>query len=171
MKTITAKSPLISIIAAIGEHSEIGKNNQLLWHLPADFKHFKNTTMGKPIIMGRNTFESLPGGALPGRLNIVLSRQQLDIPDVSVVPNLNTAIELAQKEHSELMIIGGAMLYQQAMAIAGRLYITHVKFSDPKADAFFPVINPSNWHLSASQHHSADEKNKYDFTINTYERK
>ena len=160
----------LSLIAAIGNHSEIGKNNQLLWHLPADFTHFKKTTMGKPIIMGRKTFESLPG-ALPGRLNIVLSRQNLDMKGAVVVNSIDQALQLAQKEHHEIMIIGGATLYNKTIEMAHRLYITHVNFSDPQADAFFPTIHPELWQVKSSTQYPADENNPYDFSIKIYDRK
>lgn len=170
MDSSTPQQTRISLIAAIGENSEIGKGNQLLWHLPADFKHFKKTTMGKPVIMGRRTFESLPG-VLPGRLNIVLSRQALNIKGVTVVNSLSEAIELAQQHHSEIMVIGGEMLYRNAIDLADRLYITHVKHSDEHADAFFPEIVKDTWQLKSSELNHADEKHLYDFSINVYERR
>ncbi len=158
---------MISLIAAIDEAGGLGINNQLLCHLPADLQHFKLTTMGKPIIMGRKTFVSI-GKPLPGRLNVVLSRSGLSIEGVTVLDSLEKAINQT-KEFPEIMIIGGAELFAKAMKQATRLYITriHHQFA---ADVFFPEIKESIWHCSDKQFRQRDEKNKYDMTFYTYER-
>lgn len=158
---------IISLIAAIDEARGLGFNNQLLCHLPADLQHFKTTTMGKPIMMGRKTFESI-GKPLPGRLNIVLSHSLSAIDGVMVFNSLQQALSQIQ-EYPEIMIIGGEQLFRDAMNIADNLYITriHHQFT---ADVFFPEINETLWcctHKVLRQH---DEKNKYDMTFYKYER-
>lgn len=157
----------ISIIAAIDEAGGLGINNQLLCHLPADLHHFKLITMGKPIIMGRKTFASI-GKPLPGRLNIVLSRSISLIDEVHVVDSLEKAMDCAV-EHREIMIIGGAELFNEVMDIATTLYITriHHQFA---ADVFFPKINESVWCCRNKVFRKQDDKNKYDMTFCLYER-
>ncbi|CAM3068521.1 dihydrofolate reductase [Legionella steigerwaltii] len=158
---------MISLIAAIDETGGLGLNNQLLCHLPADLQHFKSITMGKPIIMGRKTFASI-GKPLPGRLNVVLSRSSPPIEGVVICDSLENA--LAQtKEFPEVMIIGGAELFAEAMNKANRLYITriHHQFT---ADVFFPEIDISIWHCKEKQYREHDEKNKFNMTFYIYER-
>ena len=158
---------MISLIAAIDEANGLGFNNQLLYHLPADLQHFKAITMGKPILMGRKTFTSI-GKPLPGRLNIVLSRNAFPIEGVVVSNSLEDAIKEC-KDFPELMIIGGSELFAQLINKADRLYITriHHRFT---ADVFFPEINEAIWHCQESQHRSQDEKNKFDMTFQIYQR-
>ncbi|KTC80514.1 dihydrofolate reductase [Legionella cherrii] len=158
---------MISLIAAIDEAGGLGLNNQLLCHLPADLQHFKSITMGKPIIMGRKTFASI-GKPLPGRLNVVLSRSIAAIEGVLVCDSLENAMMKTQ-EFPEIMIIGGAELFTEAMNKATRLYITriHHQFT---ADVFFPEIDSSIWHCQDKQFRQHDEKNKYDMTFYIYER-
>ncbi|WP_454784444.1 dihydrofolate reductase [Legionella sp. WA2024007413] len=158
---------MISLIAAIDETGGLGLNNQLLCHLPADLQHFKSTTMGKPIIMGRKTFASI-GKPLPGRLNIVLSRNVPRIEGVTVVDSLEKAIQQTD-EFPEIMILGGAELFTEAMEKATRLYITHIHHQFT-ADVFFPEIDAAIWHCCNEQFRPCDEKNKYDLTFCTYER-
>lgn len=157
----------ISLIAAIDEHSGLGKDNQLLCHLPADLQHFKTLTLGKPIIMGRKTHESI-GKALPGRLNIVLSKHISTIKDVTVVGSLQEALVLA-KDAPEVMIIGGANLFVQALPFAQQVYLTliHAKF---EADVFFPELDKNTWHCKEAVERSRDEKNHYDLTFYRYEK-
>lgn len=155
------------MIAAIDEANGLGINNQLLCHLPADLQHFKNITMGKPIIMGRSTFESI-GKPLPGRVNIVLSRTTKSIEGTRVVDSLDTALSEAG-DVSEILIIGGENLFTQAMPIANRLYITRIHHHFT-ADVFFPKIDESQWDCRDKMFRSHDEKNKYDMTFLTYER-
>ncbi|AWN75512.1 dihydrofolate reductase [Legionella anisa] len=158
---------MISLIAAIDETGGLGFNNQLLCHLPADLQHFKSITMGKPIIMGRKTFASI-GKPLPGRLNIVLSHSVTSIEGVSVFNSLEKAINQT-KEFPEIMIIGGAELFAEAMNKAARLYITRIHHQFI-ADVFFPEIDESIWHCHEKQFRPHDEKNEYDMTFYTYER-
>jgi dihydrofolate reductase len=158
---------MISLIAAIDETYGLGFNNQLLCHLPADLQHFKSVTMGKPIVMGRKTFNSI-GKPLPGRLNIILSRNASPIDGVVVSNSLDNAIQEC-KDFPEIMIIGGAELYAQSINQADRLYITriHHRFT---ADVFFPEINDSIWQCQETQYRSKDEKNKFDMTFEMYQR-
>ena len=157
----------LSLIAAMDEAHGIGRNNQLLCHLPADLQHFKSTTLGKPIIMGRKTFESI-GKPLPGRLNIVLSRTMSPIEGVLLFDSLEKALDYV-KEVPEVMIIGGAALYQQTISIATCLYITviHHVF---EADVFFPKIDSSVWGCSEKAFRPKDEKNIYDMSFCIFER-
>lgn len=158
---------IISLIAAVDESGGLGINNQLLCHLPADLQHFKSITMGKPIIMGRKTFISI-GKPLPGRLNIVLSRSLSLIDGVHVLDSLEKAIEYTA-EHREIMIIGGAELFNDAIDKASSLYITHIHHQFT-ADVFFPKIDESVWHCRNEQFRHQDEKNRYDMTFCFYER-
>ena len=151
---------IISIVVATGINGEIGKDNKLLWHLPADLKYFKNLTSGHPIIMGRHTYESI-GRPLPNRRNIVITRQQdLKIEGVDVVHTLEEAIALV-KDQEEIMVIGGADVYKQALPIADRIYITRVNVQ-PEADRYFPDLNMDNWTKNVDISHPADEKNEHD---------
>jgi dihydrofolate reductase len=151
---------ILSIVVATGINGEIGKDNKLLWHLPADLKYFKNLTSGHPIIMGRHTFESI-GRALPNRRNIVITRQQdLKIEGVDVVHSLEEAIALV-KDLEEIMVIGGADVYKQALPIADRIYITRVNV-EPEADRYFPDLDMDNWIINVDISHPADEKNEHD---------
>ncbi|MDA9272032.1 dihydrofolate reductase [bacterium] len=158
---------IVSLIAAIDEKGGLGQSNQLLCHLPADLKQFKTLTWGKPIIMGRKTYDSI-GRALPGRLNIVLSRQKLTIEGVTVVESLDQAVAMTQNE-PEIMIIGGGQLFVQALPLSTRVYLTriHHQFA---ADVFFPVLDEAQWICRETIDHQRDEKNPYDFTFCRYER-
>ncbi len=149
----------LCLIAALAQNRVIGRDNQLPWHLPADLKHFKAMTLGKPIIMGRKTWDSL-GRPLPGRLNLVVSRQEgLALEGAEVFPSLDAAIERAdawarEEEAEELMLIGGAELYAQALVQADRLYLTRVELA-PEGDAFFPEVSQQDWRLASSIEHEA----------------
>lgn len=133
----------VSMIVAKGKNNEIGKDNDLLWHLPSDLKFFKSVTMGKSIIMGRKTFQSLPK-ALPGRKNIVISRDpSFEAPGAVVVNDIDSA--LRESETEEAFIIGGASIYEAFFPLAKKLYITEVDFSDSSADVYFPDIDLSRW--------------------------
>ncbi|RUR16225.1 dihydrofolate reductase [Legionella sp. km535] len=159
---------IISLIAAVDERGGLGCNNQLLCHLPADLQYFKQTTMGKPIIMGRKTFESI-GRPLPGRKNIVLSHSLISIDGVTVLDSLARAIS-STAEENEVMIIGGANLFSLAIDIADRIYLTRIHHSFA-ADVFFPEINEEVWGCRKSGFRERDEKNQYDMTFLVYERK
>ena len=159
---------IISLIAALDEAGGIGIDNQLLCHLPADLQHFKTITMGKPIIMGRKTYESI-GRPLPGRLNIVLSNSCSVIEGVVVVNSLEKALA-ETKDSLEVMIIGGEQLFKDSMVIANRLYITRIHHQFI-ADVFFPSIDEQLWECTNDTFRQQDEKNKYDMSFYIYERK
>ena len=160
----------LSLIAAYAENRVIGIDNSMPWHLPGDFKYFKATTLGKPIIMGRKTWDSL-GRPLPGRLNIVVSRQSdLQLEGAEVYPSLEAAVARAQEWAleqgvDELMLIGGAQLYTQGLAHADRLYLTRVALS-PEGDAWFPEFDLSQWTLVSNVPNPAEgDKPAYSFEI------
>jgi len=154
---------IVSIIVAMTPDRVIGKNNQLPWYLPADLKHFKASTMDKPIIMGRKTFDSI-GKPLPGRHNIVVTRQKdLSLEGCTVVASIAEAIEQAG-EVKEAMIIGGASIYQDALPLADRLYLTLIK-TEIEGDAFFPAFDKSEWRVLSQIDHQADEKNIFDYSF------
>jgi dihydrofolate reductase len=151
----------MALIAAMAQNRVIGRNNQLPWRLSADLKHFKALTMGKPIVMGRRTHESI-GRPLPGRQNIVVTRD----PDYSaqgctVVHSISQALDAAGPE-AEVMIMGGAELYRQTIGQADQLYLTLVQ-ADIEGDVWFPEIDPGQWHEIERQRHLADEHNEYDY--------
>lgn len=149
----------ISLIAAMAHHRVIGKDNQLPWHLPADLKHFKAITTGKPIIMGRKTFEAI-GRPLPHRTNIVLTtHSQWSAPGVTVVNSWDEAL-LACGDAVEAMVIGGAQLYEQALPKASRLYITFID-AEIDGDAFFPQWELREWVEVERTVHPADQNNQY----------
>ena len=158
---------MISLIAAIDEQRGLGKENKLLCHLPADLMHFKAITLGKPVIMGRKTHESI-GRVLPGRLNIVVSQHIKTINEVSVVASLSEALTLA-KDYPQVMIIGGASLFAEALPLAQQIYLTliHASFD---ADVFFPTLDVNEWYCQASSERPHDEKNQYDMTFFHYKR-
>jgi len=137
---------MLSLIAAVARNHVIGNNNQLLWHLPEDMRHFRETTRGKPVIMGRKTWESLPDSfrPLPGRLNIVVSRNTAyQAPGATLVGSLKRAIVLAE-DKPEVFVIGGEELYLQALPIADRLYLTEIEDAF-EGDAFFPEVLEQEW--------------------------
>ena len=138
----------IAIIAAVGADNAIGAAGNLAFHISADLKHFKNLTVGKPVIMGRKTFESLPNGPLPRRRNIVITRNSdYNYPGVETASSLKDAVELIY-DAPEAMIIGGAEIYRQALPLADKLYITQIDATRSDADTFFPDINPEEWNES-----------------------
>lgn len=155
----------ISLVVAKSKNNVIGKNNQLPWYLPADLKHFKNVTMGKPIIMGRKTFDSI-GKPLPGRRNIIISHQQnLFIDGCDVFHSIDDAFN-AVKTEKEVMIIGGANLYAQILDRAHCIYLTIID-AEFDGDAFFPELN-QEWKLISDEKFSHDEKNKYDYRFEVW---
>ena len=160
----TAK-PRISIIAALAANRVIGRQNRLPWRLPADLQHFKRITMGKPIVMGRRTWESLPG-LLPGRTHIVITRNPGYRADGAlVVHSLDEAIQAAGGV-PEIMVVGGAQLYAQAIPLADRMYLTELEL-DAEGDAWFPDFDRSSWHEISRERHEATEDNgfPYSFTV------
>ncbi len=164
----------ISLIWAMADNGLIGRDNTLPWRLPTDMRYFMNVTMGKPVLMGRKTFESMKS-ALPGRTNIVLTRDQnWQREGVHVVHELSDAMELAEQQClidglDEVMIIGGADIYALALPLATRLYVTHVH-ACPEGDVFFPDIDWSAWQQLEAEDFPADAKNTINFTIALYER-
>ncbi len=163
---------ILSLIVAADENNAIGIHNALPWHLPEDMKFFKRTTLGKPIIMGRKTFESL-GKPLPGRLNIVLSRDtELSLPEgVLLFADLKSAIAHADGTGAEeAVILGGGEIFKQVMDTADRMYITRVHARLAEADTWFPTVDHTHWKLVWHEAHEADERHKYAFTFEQYER-
>lgn len=159
---------MITIIAAIGENHELGKDNDLIWHLPADLKRFKKVTTGHSIIMGRNTFESI-GKPLPNRRSIIITRNKNYRQEgCEVVFSLEEAIKLIQDEE-KAFIIGGAQIYDQAINndLVDQLDITQVH-SNFDADVFFPKIDTQKWKLISKEDFKADEKNEYDYSFLSY---
>lgn len=158
------------MIVAHADNRIIGKDNNMPWHLPADLAYFKKTTLGKPIIMGRKTFESI-GRPLPGRQNIVISRDQNYRADgVDSATSVEQALLLAG-EVDEVMVIGGGAIYSHCLPLANRLYITHIK-ADIDGDTQFPEYNTvEDWQLTSSVKLSADDKNSFDVDFCVYQRK
>lgn len=153
----------------MGEKNEIGFENQLLWHLPKDLKHFKEITSGHPVIMGRKTYESI-GKPLPNRTNIVVSRKTDWFEEgILIVGSIKEAVKFAKKIDEEVFIIGGGKIYEQTMDIVDKLEVTLVK-ADLQADTFFPKIDPKIWKKTDEICHEKDEKNQHDFCFQTFER-
>ena len=161
---------MISLIAAVARNGAIGKDNQLLWHLPEDMRYFREKTRGKPVIMGRRTWESLPDAfrPLPGRHNVVISRNAtFQAPGATLVGSLNEAIQLTEDTADEVFIIGGAELYRQALPAVQRLYLTEIA-SDFDGDVFFPPIQASDWtEISRS---AAQSASGLEFSFVVYQR-
>ena len=160
---------MISLLVAASTNNAIGKNNQLLWHLPNDLKFFKNTTWGGVVVMGRKTFESV-NKPLPGRTNIIITKQpNWHAENVVVANSLEDAIAKATALHfKEIFIIGGGEIYKQSMEIANRIYLTKVH-TEIDGDTFFPALG-NDWKLTSSQHCKADEKNLFDHSFEVWER-
>ncbi|MEO8255329.1 MAG: dihydrofolate reductase [Flavobacterium sp.] len=160
---------MITLIAAAAENRALGKDNQLVWHLPNDFKRFKNLTSAHHIIMGRKTFESFPK-PLPNRTHIIITRQSdYKAEGCIVVDSIEKAIASCP-ENEESFVIGGGEIYQLAMPLADKIELTLVHHSFD-ADAFFPEINSDQWQLINSDFQSRDEKHLYDYSFDTYIRK
>src|ERR1700733_8735937 len=147
---------ILSQIAAMSDNHVIGKNNQLLWHMPNDLKHFKNTTSGHTVIMGRKTFDSV-GKPLPKRRNIIITRQPITIEGCEVVNSIEAALALC-KDEAEVFIVGGAEIYRQAMKLTDRINLTiiHKEFD---GDSFFPEIDSREWKEVFKEDHQPDERN------------
>ncbi len=159
-----------SIIVAAGLNNEIGLNNQLLCHLPADLRRFKELTTGHPIVMGRKTWESLPIKPLPNRTNIVLSRNlALSIPEASVVHTLEEVGKIIDNEE-EVFIIGGEKVYRDSIDLAQTLYLTRIEHAFT-ADAYFPVIDEKKWQMVEDVFRASDEKNLYNMRFQKWIRK
>ena len=159
---------MIIMIAAVAENNALGKNNDLLWHLPNDFKRFKAITTGHHIIMGRKTFESFPK-PLPNRTHVIITRQkEYNAAGCIVVSSLEEALSVSPK-NEDVFIIGGGEIYNLALPIADKLDLTKVHHTF-EADAYFPAIDPKQWKLISSEHHRKDEKHQYDYSVVSYER-
>ncbi|MBA6291849.1 type 3 dihydrofolate reductase [Colwellia sp. MB3u-70] len=159
---------ILSMIVAHANNRVIGKNNDMPWHLPADLAYFKKTTLGKPIIMGRKTYQSI-GRALPGRKNIVISRDDnFQAEGVEVVNSVDAALALVV-DSAEVMVIGGGAIYQHCLAAAQRLYITHIN-ADIDGDTYFPEYDLTVWQKIASDIRPSDEKNPYQLDFSVYEK-
>jgi dihydrofolate reductase len=160
---------MITLIAAAAENNALGKNNDLIWHLPDDFKRFKAITSGHYIIMGRKTFESFPK-PLPNRTHVIITRQKNYNPENCIVVNsLEKAVEICPKDE-DVFVIGGGEIYKQSIAIADKIELTRV-YSSFEADTFFPEIDNTIWELVSEEFHAKDEKHLFDFSFQTYLKK
>ena len=161
----------IAAIVVVAQDGAIGRDGDLLCHLPADLKHFKNLTMGHSIVMGRRTFESFPKGALPGRQNIVITHNKHYHPQgVTVVHSVDEALQAATMP-GEIFIIGGAQIYAATFDMVQTLHLTRLHATFDEADAFFPAINPDEWQQLDCERHDADERNPYAYDFVTLVRK
>ncbi len=159
----------VSLVVAADEEGGIGRGGGLPWHLPADLKHFRALTMGKPVIMGRRTWESI-GRPLPGRRNVVVSRQpSLQVPGCEVAGSLDDALRLVD-DAAEACVIGGAEIYRLALPLADLIHLTRVH-ARVEADTFLPPLDPREWRLQSREEHAADERHAYPFSFITLERR
>ncbi|MEI6454692.1 MAG: dihydrofolate reductase [bacterium] len=161
---------MISIIVAVADNLAIGKNNDLLWHIPEDLKRFKQITSGHTVIMGKRTYESLPRRPLPNRRNLVIT----DVPGETIkgcemAYSIDDAVRLSDPG-KENFIIGGASVYRQFLPLADRLYLTHV-YNNFEGDVFFPVIELSEWEQISREDHPPDEKNDFAYSFLVYNRR
>jgi dihydrofolate reductase len=158
----------LTIVVAAAENNVIGRGNQLPWRLPDDLKRFKEITMGKPVIMGRKTWDSI-GKPLPGRTNIVVTRQpDLAIPGCVVVGSMSAAL-VAARGAPEVMLIGGAQLYRNALTMVHRIHLTRVH-ADINGDTLFPMLDSAQWRETVVATHPADDRHAYAFTFITLDR-
>jgi len=162
---------IISLIVAVSSNNAIGKDNQLLWHLPNDMKFFKMSTWAMPVVMGRKTFESMGSKPLNGRPNIVITRQQnWTAEGVLVVHSLEEAIAHAgENDYKEIFVIGGGEIYKAALPIAHKIYLTRVE-ATPDADTFFPEWDEHNWKLVYNDYHPADARHAYPYRFQIWEK-
>lgn len=156
----------ISFVVAASENNVIGVGSELPWHLPLDLQFFKKTTSGKPVVMGRKTFESL-GKALPNRLNIILSKHlEKAPPNTHLFRSIEEAIVFLKKDnYAEICIIGGGIIFKETMDLANIIYITRVHTVVENGTAFFPEINKEKWKLDWEENHEKDEKHQFSFTF------
>ena len=163
MKTIKA-------IVAVDENGAIGRQGDLLCHLPADMRHFKEMTMGHSIVMGRKTFESFPRRPLPGRQNLVITRSAgWQYPGVTVAHSLEQAIAMAETD--TVFIIGGAQIYEQALPVVDVLHLTLIHARWASADVYFPALDPNQWQEVEREHHTSDHRNAYEYDFITLKRR
>lgn len=158
----------ISLIVAMAKNRVIGTDNQLPWHLPADLRHFKSLTLGKPIVMGRKTYESI-GKPLPGRTNIILTQQPNYHAEGCLVVHSIDAVLSAANDTVELMIIGGSTIYAEFLPLAQKIYLTEID-AEIVGDAYFPELTSTEWQKIAHENYQADEKNAYNYSFVTLER-
>jgi dihydrofolate reductase len=158
---------MITVIAAVARNRAIGYKNKLIYWLPNDLKRFKQLTTGHTIIMGSNTFRSLPKGALPNRRNVVLSRRSKDFPGCDVYPSLEKALKSCQPDE-DIYIIGGASVYEQAVKVADRLCLTEIEDVPGEADTFFPDY--SDWRVETKEAHPKDERHAFEYAFVDYVR-
>jgi dihydrofolate reductase len=163
-------TPAITLVAAVADNGVIGADGGMPWHLPADLAHFKQLTLGKPVLMGRLTWEAI-GKPLPGRLNLVLTRDaHWHEPGASRVGSLKEALQAARDAGAaELMVIGGANVYAHALPLARRIYLTRIH-AEPWGDTLFPELDPGDWREVAREEYQADERSRWDLTFVTLER-
>jgi dihydrofolate reductase len=164
-----APTAALELVVAVAENDVIGRGNQLPWHLPADLRHFKSLTLGKPVLMGRKTYESI-GKALPGRSNIVLSRSAEFSPNDCVVVNTLADARIAAGAESALMVIGGAEIYRQCLPLASRIHLTLIHAQIEDGDTVFAGWRGAEWDASSRERHEADDKNAYAYSFITLER-
>jgi dihydrofolate reductase len=162
--------PKLALIAAIAKNNAIGNGNRLIYWLPNDLKRFKELTTGHTIIMGSNTFRSLPKGALPNRRNIVLSRREKEFPGCEIFSSLDEALANCSNE-GIVYIIGGEMLYRTALPQADILCLTEIDDTPAEADAFFPEFNRKEWELIEKEEHGTDEKHAFNYSFVTYSKR
>lgn len=161
----------VAIIVIVDQNNGIGKDGDLLCHLPNDLKHFKKITTGHTIIMGRKTYESLPKGALPNRINIVITSDNADnYPGCIVARSVDEAI-LLTKNNEKVFIIGGGKIYRSTLHLSNKLYLTRIHHKFEEADTFFPEIDFNNWELIEEEKHKADDKHLYDYSFTTFIKK
>jgi dihydrofolate reductase len=163
-----ARAKSLTVVAALGCNGAIGLDGAMPWHLPAELAHFKQTTMGRSIVMGRKTWEAI-GKALPGRQNIVVSRNpDFLAPNADVASSLDEAIAIAESE--EVMIVGGASLYEHALPAASRMVLTHID-CEPEADTWFPKWNEADWEITSRKSFEPGDRNNLAFEVVEYRRK
>ena len=158
---------MLALIVAVSDNGVIGKDNELPWRLPNDLKHFKALTLGHPVLMGRRTYESI-GRALPGRANIVVTRQtDWAAPGVEVFNSVPAALARAQALDGTACVIGGGEIYAQTLALADVVYLTEVHTVVENGTAFFPALPPTEWHEESRERHEADERHTVAFSFVT----
>jgi len=166
---VVGAAAALELVVAVAENDVIGRGNRLPWRLPADLRHFKSLTMGKPILMGRKTYESI-GKALPGRVNIVLTRSAAFVPGDCVIVNTLEAARIAAGTQRALMVIGGAEIYRQCLAQACRIHLTLVHTRIEDGDTLFSGWRGGEWQESSRETHGADDKNEFGYSFITLER-
>jgi dihydrofolate reductase len=160
---------VLELVVAVAENDVIGRGNELPWHLPADLRHFKSLTFGKPVLMGRKTYESI-GKALPGRTNIVLSRSEEFSPGDCLVVNTLVDARIAAGAHCALMVIGGAEIFSQCLPLASRIHLTLIHARIDDGDTVFEGWRGPEWQETSRERHAADDKNAYAYSFITLER-